>query len=281
MTLLGRIFIGLILVLSVAFCAISVVVIANHKDWKQAGQAFQQKNQQLATNIQELQRTLDATKRDLEQEQVGRRVTLGLLQTQLDQERERLAQLTGELQKLQATNTIQTQALAATQDELARVTKENTEIKAQIVQVVKDRDDQTRKAISLQDDLNNRLVVLSSLNKQLDTIRDSATILEARNISMKNAMDRAGVKDDLADPPPSTLTGLVNAVDQKGLIEISVGQDDGLREGHELEVYRGAQYLGRIQIIRTDVDKSIGKIMNEYRRGYIQKDDRVVAKLGS
>lgn len=281
MTLLGRIFIGLILVLSVAFCAISVTVIANHKDWKKAGQTLQARNQQLTTNIQELQRTLEATKRDLEQEQVGRRVTLGLLQTQLDQERERLAQLTGELQKLQATNTIQTQALSATQDELARVTKENTEIKAQIVQVVKDRDDQTRKAISLQDDLNNRLVVLSSLSKQLDTLRDSATILEARNISMKNAMDRAGVKDELADPPPSSLNGLVNAVDRQGLIEISVGQDDGLREGHELEVYRGAQYLGRIQIIRTDVDKSIGKIMEGYRRGYIQKDDRVVARLGS
>jgi multidrug efflux pump subunit AcrA (membrane-fusion protein) len=230
--------------------------------------------------LQELQGQLEKAQRDLAQEQVARKVTLSQLQTQLDQEREKLAQLTAELQKMQAANTLQTQTLAATQDELARVTKENTDIKTQIVQVIQERDVQTRKAITLADDLNNRLVVLDTLTKKLDVLRDSATVLEARNITMKNALDRSGIKDDLEDVPPSDLNGLVNAVDRDGLIEISIGRDDGLREGHELDVYRGSSYLGRVRIIRADVDKSIAKIMDGYRRGYIQKDDKVVAKLG-
>ena len=113
-----------------------------------------------------------------------------------------------------------------------------------------------------------------------ESLMHSSTVLEARNITMKSALVRSGIKDDLEDVPPSDLKGIVNAVDREGLIEISVGRDDGLREGHEMDVYRGSQYLGRVQIVRADVDKSIAKMLDGFRRGYIQKDDKVVAKLG-
>jgi multidrug efflux pump subunit AcrA (membrane-fusion protein) len=284
MSFLGKVFTFLVFIFSITFFAVALMVNSSHRDWKTAvmdpQKGFVAQKQSLQRNLQELQGQLEKAQRDLAQEQVARKVTLSQLQTQLDQEREKLAQLTAELQKMQAANTLQTQTLAATQDELARVTKENTDIKTQIVQVIQERDVQTRKAITLADDLNNRLVVLDTLTKKLDVLRDSATVLEARNITMKNALDRSGIKDDLEDVPPSDLNGLVNAVDRDGLIEISIGRDDGLREGHELDVYRGSSYLGRVRIIRTDVDKSIAKIMDGYRRGYIQKDDKVVAKLG-
>ncbi len=284
MTFLGKLFTGLILLLSLAFFVIALVVNASHRNWKEAVMdpktGFKEQKRVLQLNLTELQKTLEDARRELAQEQASRRVTLSMLQTQLEQEREKLAQLTAELQKMQAANTLQTQTLAATQDELTRVTKENADIKTQVVQVIQERDNQTRKAITLQDDLNNRLVVLDTLTKKLDALRDSSTVLEARNITMKSALVRSGIKDDLEDVPPSDLKGIVNAVDREGLIEISVGRDDGLREGHEMDIYRGSQYLGRVQIVRADVDKSIAKMLDGYRRGYIQKDDKVVAKLG-
>jgi hypothetical protein len=284
MTFLGKLFTGLILLLSLAFFVIALVVNASHRNWKDAVMdpktGYREQKRVLQLNLTELQKTLEDARRDLAQEQASRRVTLSMLQTQLEQESLKLAQLTAELQKMQAANTLQTQTLAATQDELARVTKENADIKTQIVQVVQERDNQTRKAIALQDDLNNRFVVLDTLTKKLDALRDSSTVLEARNITMKSALVRSGITDDLEDVPPSDLKGVVNAVDREGLIEISVGRDDGLREGHEMDVYRGSQYLGRVEIVRADVDKSIAKMLDGYRRGYIQKDDKVVTKLG-
>jgi hypothetical protein len=75
------------------------------------------------------------------------------------------------------------------------------------------------------------------------------------------------------------LDGLVTAVSDNNLIEVSVGSDDGLRSGDTVEVYRGASYLGRAEVLRTAPDKAVAKILRQYRRGTIQKGDRVATRL--
>ena len=90
-------------------------------------------------------------------------------------------------------------------------------------------------------------------------------------------MAAAGVTDP-EDVPPSDLKGVVLAVgtDQ---VEVSLGRDDGLREGHMLDIYRNGSYLGRIQIRTVADDKSVGKIIPAFRKGYIQAGDKVAAKV--
>ena len=63
------------------------------------------------------------------------------------------------------------------------------------------------------------------------------------------------------------------------MIEISIGSDDGLKEGHTVEVYRGQRYLGRAKIVQTAPDKSVGKILPRSQNGPIQVGDRVATKL--
>ena len=66
-----------------------------------------------------------------------------------------------------------------------------------------------------------------------------------------------------------------------GLIEISLGTDDGLLKGHTLEVYRkdGSAYLGRVEVTATQPDKAACKILPQFRQGPIQGGDRVTSKL--
>jgi hypothetical protein len=75
------------------------------------------------------------------------------------------------------------------------------------------------------------------------------------------------------------IDGLVTAIGEENLIEVSVGSDDGLRAGQTVEVYRGASYLGRAEIVKTAPDRSVAKILRQYRRGLIQKGDRVATRL--
>ena len=55
--------------------------------------------------------------------------------------------------------------------------------------------------------------------------------------------------------------------------------------GHTMEVYRegatpnATKYLGRIEILSTKADVSVGKVIPQYRRGNIEKDDRVATRL--
>ena len=65
----------------------------------------------------------------------------------------------------------------------------------------------------------------------------------------------------------------------KDAVEISLGSDDGLKAGHQMEVIRGSTYLGRVQIVKVTPNRAIGKVLPEYRKGIIKKDDRVTTRL--
>ena len=63
------------------------------------------------------------------------------------------------------------------------------------------------------------------------------------------------------------------------LVEITIGSDDGLKPGHTAEIYRGDRYLGRIEILKTDPDRAVGRVDNRYQQGPIQEGDRVATRL--
>ena len=91
------------------------------------------------------------------------------------------------------------------------------------------------------------------------------------------ALAAAGITDP-EDVPPSDLKGVVLAVNEQS-VEVSVGRDDGLREGHTLDIYRNGSYLGRIQLRSVEDDKSVGKIIPAFRKGFIQAGDMVASRV--
>jgi hypothetical protein len=46
-----------------------------------------------------------------------------------------------------------------------------------------------------------------------------------------------------------------------GLVVISIGKDDGVLEGDEFTVYRGGDFVAKIQIDRSDRKWSAGKVV--------------------
>ncbi|MEM8912913.1 MAG: hypothetical protein AAGC97_14190, partial [Planctomycetota bacterium] len=59
------------------------------------------------------------------------------------------------------------------------------------------------------------------------------------------------------------------------LVEVSIGYDDGLRQGHLLEVTRGGRYVTRLRVRNTNPDRAVAEILNDYSEGAIQEGDRV------
>ena len=134
--------------------------------------------------------------------------------------------------------------------------------------------------------------VKMSLPMREDVVSDGniqAKVLVAQNTEMKSALKRMGIENPavasrLGAPPPK-VDGRVRAATADGLVEVSLGSDDGLMRGHTLEVFRdgatpsATKYLGRIEILSTKADVAVGKVMPQYRRGNIEKDDRVATRL--
>jgi anti-sigma factor RsiW len=68
--------------------------------------------------------------------------------------------------------------------------------------------------------------------------------------------------------------GLVVEVAKKRLA-ISLGSDDGLRQGQQLDVSRGKSYLGRVLIGEVKEDSSFGEMTSKYQEVEIRKGDQV------
>jgi len=111
--------------------------------------------------------------------------------------------------------------------------------------------------------------------------------------SMTLAADLQKYKDQwrsegrTGEPPtsdvPPRVNGIVLNTPGAGLIEISLGSDDGLLKGHRLEVFRSAAgastYLGRVEVLRVSADRSVCQIIPEFNRGTIMRGDRVASQL--
>ncbi len=93
-------------------------------------------------------------------------------------------------------------------------------------------------------------------------------------------MERRGVSPTASiDGVPPPVDGIIESVGKDGLVQISLGSDDGIEKGHKLEVYRGGKYLGRIEVWQTAPDSSVARILPEFRKGPIAKEDRVATRL--
>lgn len=278
MTFLGRVFTIVILVCSVAFFVAALLANASHMNYKEKLVSLRSQVDQLNTTIKATKTANEKLQTSLSQEQIARRAALAALQTQLDNAASQLAVANKNLSDLNSVNTMQNQNLSQTIDRLKSTQSQNEAYKIEIDKVITDRNSVRIAVIKLTDELNSLKSIESDLLDQVKQLQDSSTLFEALSEMRGSALKSYGLTD-VDDVPPADLRGEVLAVNSNQLVEISLGRDDGIREGHTLEVFRGGQYLGRVQISKTQDDKSIGKILASFRKGYIQAGDKVASKI--
>jgi hypothetical protein len=278
MTFLGRVFTLIILVSSASFFVAALLANASHMDYREKLNLFRAENQQLKATVVATKSAAEKLQTSLTQEQIARRAALAALQSQLDSQNQQLAAANRQLSDLNAVNTMKNQEHSATVDLLKATQAQNDTLRTEIDKVIADRNSVRKSVIGLTDMLNSLKSVETDLRDQLKQLQDQSTLYEALAITRGEALQQAGIVD-VQDVPPADLRGEVLAVNNTNLVEVSLGRDDGLREGHTLDVFRGAQYLGRIEITKAQEDKAIGKVMASFRKGYIQAGDKVASKL--
>ncbi|MDP6442343.1 MAG: hypothetical protein QGG36_15015 [Pirellulaceae bacterium] len=273
MTLLGKIFTVLILVLSVLFMAFSVAVFATHKQWREYAA---QKDKEVANKKTEnelLDAEIEKAKMALAREQAARRFHLAALFAKLDQTTTTRDNLQTQLTNEQANHGKLVAMHDTLSNELARLTGEVTNLRDTLRTTQQDRDAQFDGVVRLTDEINR-------LNGNLRDLAERRDQLIAQAGRFKAVLDAHGldVNSTVANIPPK-VDGVVTAVGERELIEISLGSDDGIKEGHQFDVYRQNTYLGRVVIRRTEPDRAVAEIMKEYRKGSIKRGDRVATKL--
>ncbi len=151
-----------------------------------------------------------------------------------------------------------------------------TELNKKMLAVLQQESQQLRQQMAaLQDERDNSQKSVVDLTDQLQK-----AFAELKRLKEENARLAAVVP---APPngvsPPPKVEGLVLGVASGGLVEISIGTDDGLKAGHRLTVFREAAgkqtQLGLIDVLQASKDKAICRVDTKSAQAEIAKGDRV------
>jgi len=273
MTLVGKIFTMLILVLSIVFMAFSMMVFATHKNWKDSAGKLQSKLQAATSANNEAKAELQRLQNDLAREQAARKASLAALQVRATRAEETLTAKQNELATLAGAHSKATAAAEEAQRRLATLEDETKKLRDDLRGEQKKRDQMFSTVVNLTEKLNQA----ESLRQNLEEVNGQAV---KQMSQMKMVLDRNGLApDSLVAHIPPKVEGVVIDVNDKDLLEISIGADDGLKVGHSLDVYHGNTYLGRIVIRKTSPDRAVGQIQKEMQRGQIKRGDRVTTRF--
>ena len=276
MNLLGKIFVVLIVVMSLVFMTLALAVYATHKNWKEvAGDLNSQLNTlkgQLAQQVDDHNRLESQFKGELE----SRLQQVRKLEAERDTLAQRNAGIQSELDQLKAERRDATAAVAATQVNNQRLADEVTGLRQDIRTNEQARDQAFATTLQATEDLHQAAGQLKNNIERNRQLTDQVS-------GMTAIMDAGGL--DPNTPPDAvvpTVDGLVSQVRQSAgaqLVEVTIGADDGLKQGNTVEVYRGGRYLGRLEIVKTSPDRAVGRVDRRFQQGQIQEGDRVATRL--
>ncbi len=270
MNLVGKALTVLILVMSILFMAFSIAVYATHQNWKALAQSTQGQLQSVRQENSRLSDEIEQHKNRLAHERAARRSALARLESQVQQKQQQFDARNQQYTDLLAQQRTSIEAVENAQRQLDQLKEQIKQLQTEILTAQQDRDQQFDRVVQLTDRLYQAQGLRDRLEARLRELTEdftrAVTVLKAHDLDVASPVD---------DIPPH-VEGRVLTV-ARDLIEISVGEDDGLKPGHTVVVSRGGKYLGRARIIRVSPDRAAGRI--EYRNAPIQEGDRVQTKV--
>jgi len=279
MNLIGKVITVLIFIMSLVFMAMAVSVYATHKNWRDVvkgpdGQSgLEAQIRQLRTEEDQLKDRVNKLNTQLTHERVARRFALAALQARSKAQEAELARLetaNAELVKSEADMKI---ALQLTEANAKKLKEEVDQLWADIKVAQADRDKQFNEVVQMTDRLQQ-------LRVEQERLKEREIQLVDMTARMKRVLTAFG-KDEYTpvDGIAPALDGLVTSINERDLVEVSLGSDDGIIAGNTMDVFRGDNYLGRIRILRTEPNRAVGQVLQEFRRGLIREGDYVSTKL--
>lgn len=276
MNWLGKVFVVLILLMSIVFMALSMAVYATHKNWKTVADSL---DKQLQTARAETEQLKTAHNRRVEELMALTEAAQQQVR-KLESERVSLAdrnvQIQTELDQLKQQQREQIASVSATQELNKGLTSEVTNLRQQIRTEQQARDSAVAATMTATEELHK-------VAGEYDTARERNEQLMKQVSGMTYILREKGINPNTE--PGSvvpTVNGIVSQIRRAGgetRVEITIGADDGLTAGNTLEVSRGDKYLGRIHILETSPDKSVGRVDRRFQQGQIQEGDRVATRI--
>ena len=284
MNTIGKIFVFALFIMSLVFMSFAVALYSTHTNWRdeimrtreqiKAGQQLGYKAQldQAKTDRNNLSAEITKLQGEVAASEAARDQVVAKIQTALEEKNKDLEVLRKEKEARELEREKAQAELAAARLELEAASKVVADLRSEVRTQQDKVDEQVDRAAKIASELHEKesfLEIASERKAQLEKqVANARLLLQQSGLSIDNLPRDAVPKID----------GVVtNVIDDS--IELSLGGDDGLQMGHELDVYRNDQYLGRVRVVSIKPDKAVAVVIREFVRGIIQRGDKVATRL--
>ena len=284
MNTIGKLFVFALFIMSLVFMSFAVALYSTHTNWRdeimrtreqiKAGQQLGYKAQldQAKTDRNNLSAEITKLQGEVAASEAARDQVVAKIQTALEEKNKDLEVLRKEKEARELEREKAQAELAAARLELEAASKVVADLRSEVRTQQDKVDEQVDRAAKIASELHEKesfLEIASERKAQLEKqVANARLLLQQSGLSIDNLPRDAVPKID----------GVVtNVIDDS--IELSLGGDDGLQMGHELDVYRNDQYLGRVRVVSIKPDKAVAVVIREFVRGVIQRGDKVATRL--
>ena len=271
MDTLGKIFVFAVMVMSVVFMSFAIAIFSSHTNWQKESERLQTELEQVtaerAAKESELTTLIDqnaASKKD--QEQVVKK-----LETALQQKDAELASLKKKREV----------ELSNLDKDIAELSEAKDERDAADELVGKLREEINGLQSKLKKSVNDGASLAAELHQsesELAMATERKKQLEQQVANARVVLQQNGLSLTRPETVIPVVGGVITAV-ANDLAEVSIGSDDGLQAGHELEVFRADEYLGRLRVVSVKPDRAVVRVLKDFARGIVQQGDRVATRL--
>jgi chromosome segregation ATPase len=268
-SIVTKIFVVLVTVLSIAVVASMVVYVENTQHFQKELQStrdalvsaesranlLEGSYGQLQNKYADAKDALVDTQSQLRQELANRLGEMADLQT-------RIAQLNQQLSGKDAT--IDRLTAADQQDNaiIAALRKEQNELQAEAI-------DARQKAVERAGEVQELRTSLELMNENLRLVKEKLADSKDRIAKLETQLEeapgaRAGEAEFAVRPPDEPIRGLITSVDQlaggQTLVAINVGSADDVQQGMNFIIHREGQYIATMEVIKVDEQRSAGRV---------------------
>ena len=270
MSTLTKVLIVLQVVVALVLCGLVVTYVATADNYKQMYESERSRALQANQQKQAAHDEFEAFKATKDQEAAGLRKDMARLNDKASELTIALdeSNRTGDQRKNElATKDTVIQAANNLANQQAELYK-NAQEQLHALRLEQEKKDGQLKEIN--DALVEKVVVISTQTEQIKRLTEERTELQAKLEQLLRQYGKAVVPPVPAQPQPVVkqpgpavkdlnLRGTVTRVDlEGGLAEISIGSADGVKQGMELYVTRGDQFMCNILILDVQAERAVG-----------------------
>ncbi|QEG24469.1 hypothetical protein [Mariniblastus fucicola] len=272
--LIGNTLTVLILLMSCFFFAAALMVGAAQRNWKAEVAQLQNRAEAAERQVNDAKNATKEQAMNIEREKVARAQQLANLFSQTRQLNQQLEErnkvLKAEIESNQA-------RLARLREAEARVAQQDKELEA-VKTLNKD----------LKNNIAEQFAKVKNLTQEtfeqqtkLDTLEQTVGDLNAALAVKSKIMNSLGLDDNYRtrDVVPKLTATVAEIGQNRSTFAIKLGSDDGIRDGHQFDIYRSNRFIGRAEVTMVRQDVAVLKSVDGLMQSPVQEGDYVTSEL--